>query len=301
MFGFLKNKKLLVTHGGKFHCDDIFACATIQIYLDEKGQDYKLVRTRDEEIIERADYVFDVGGIHDASKNRFDHHQKGGAGERQNGIPYASFGLVWDALGERVCKSKEIKNLIEEELVCSIDADDNGQKLFNLKGNVSPFRLQEYFYAFRPTWKEEPNYDEIFIDLVQKAKQIIKRLIKKSQDYLEAKVIVEEKYQQAEDKRLIIFDVNLPPAEHVLVDYPEPLYIISPRPEGTWRVGIVPNAHFSFESRKPLPESWAGLRDEDLQKVTGVSDAVFCHNGRFMAVAKTREGALVLAKLALES
>jgi len=36
-----------------------------------------------------------------------------------------------------------------------------------------------------------------------------------------------------------------------------------------------------------------------LAKVTGVPDATFCHNGRFLAVAKSKEGALKLAEIAL--
>ncbi len=42
-----------------------------------------------------------------------------------------------------------------------------------------------------------------------------------------------------------------------------------------------------------------GLRDEELQKITGVEDAVFCHKGLFLAVSKSKEGAVKLAELAL--
>ena len=57
----------------------------------------------------------------------------------------------------------------------------------------------------------------------------------------------------------------------------------------------------AFATRIKFPESWAGKRDKDLAEVSGVSDSVFCHNGRFLAVAKSKEGALALAKLALEN
>ena len=52
---------------------------------------------------------------------------------------------------------------------------------------------------------------------------------------------------------------------------------------------------------KDLPESWAGLRDQELINATGVSDAVFVHRNRFMAVAKNKQGAVRLAELALRS
>ncbi|MEK7088001.1 MAG: MYG1 family protein, partial [Patescibacteria group bacterium] len=43
------------------------------------------------------------------------------------------------------------------------------------------------------------------------------------------------------------------------------------------------------------------LRDAKLAEVTGVPDAVFAHRNRFMAVARSKEGAIALAKLALQS
>jgi uncharacterized UPF0160 family protein len=57
----------------------------------------------------------------------------------------------------------------------------------------------------------------------------------------------------------------------------------------------------TFDLRKSFPESWAGKVDGELAKASGVPDAVFCHNKRFIAVAKSRDGALALVKKALEA
>jgi len=54
-------------------------------------------------------------------------------------------------------------------------------------------------------------------------------------------------------------------------------------------------------NRKNFPKLWAGLRDEELQNVTGVPDAIFCHRGLFLAIAKSKEGAIKLAQIAVES
>ena len=78
----MNEKKTLITHNGSFHTDDIFACATLSLMLEKKGEKFEIIRTRDEEIIKTGDYVFDVGGVYDEEGNRFDHHQKGGAGVR---------------------------------------------------------------------------------------------------------------------------------------------------------------------------------------------------------------------------
>ena len=84
-------KKTIVTHSGRFHADDLFATAIMLEYLDGEAE---VIRSVDPKVIEKADYVLDIGRVYDPSKNRFDHHQ-GTAGARSNGISYASAGLVW--------------------------------------------------------------------------------------------------------------------------------------------------------------------------------------------------------------
>lgn len=292
---FFKKKKILVTHDGTFHADDIFATATISIL--EKGN-IKVIRTREQEWFQKGNYVYDVGGEYNPSRNRFDHHQKGGAGKRENGIPYAAFGLVWKTYGENLCGSKEVAEKIDQELVQAIDAHDNGVDIFTLKGEfVAPFLIENVFSAFRPSWKEPEEYDEPFMLLVDFAKKLLVRKIKKTKDKLEAFSVVKKAYEEAKDKRLIIFDESYP-AGDLLMEYTEPLYVVMPR-GNTWRVGCIRKEKKSFENRKSLPVEWAGLRDEDMARASGVADAIFCHNGRFLAVAKSKDGAVALAEKAL--
>ena len=49
-----------------------------------------------------------------------------------------------------------------------------------------------------------------------------------------------------------------------------------------------------------MPKEWRGLTGEELQKVTGVPDAVFCHPAGFIGGAETLEGAVEMAKRAVE-
>ena len=56
----------------------------------------------------------------------------------------------------------------------------------------------------------------------------------------------------------------------------------------------------SFEQRADLPAAWAGLSDAALEEACGVKGAKFCHNGRFIAVASSREAAIKMAELAVE-
>ena len=57
----------------------------------------------------------------------------------------------------------------------------------------------------------------------------------------------------------------------------------------------------TFVNRKDFPKAWAGFGMKNCENITGVSDAVFCHRGLFIAVAKSKEGAIKLAQIAVES
>ena len=293
-------KLVLVTHNGVFHADDIFACAIISLVLKKEGKDWSVIRTRDPEVITQGDYVFDVGGEYDPSKKRFDHHQKGGAGMRSNGTPYAACGLLWKEYGDSLTGNPLFTQKIDEKIFQPIDSDDNGIKTFTEIGDVSPYLAQSMLYAFRTTWKEdEKEMDAIFVDLVSFAEKIITREIKHKSDAYDARTLAQEAYEKSPDKRLIVMDTSFP-AEEILMEYPEPLYMIRPNSDGTWRATGVSLETHSFDRRKPFPAEWAGLRDEELQKVTGVSGATFCHNGRWLVVAKTKQDILALAQMALE-
>ncbi len=293
----------IVTHNGDFHSDDVFAVAVLKIVLGDET-DIKIVRTRDEAIFASADFLVDVGGEYDGAKNRFDHHQVGGAGVRENGIPFASAGLVWKKYGEQICGSLEIAQNIDNKLFVPIDANDNGVNIYGslVALDFFPYTIADLVNIFRPTWKEDKDlYDERFAELVALAKKIIEREIVVSKDLIEANVLVEKDYQNAEDKRLVILSAKYP-WSNILMKYPEPLFVVyQDSVNNFWRVKAVGDNKQVFKNRKDLPKSWAGKKDEEFAKVTGVEDAMFCHNKLFLAVAKSKEGALALAKLALEN
>ena len=66
----LKSKKTVAVHSGNFHADEIFSVAALSVLLN---QDIKIIRTREEGVLSSADYLFDVGGVYDPAKNKFDH------------------------------------------------------------------------------------------------------------------------------------------------------------------------------------------------------------------------------------
>jgi uncharacterized UPF0160 family protein len=289
----------LVTHNSRFHADDVFASATL--LLRYPGS--KIIRSRDQKIIDDADIVYDVGNIYDPEQLRFDHHQKGGAGHRDNGIPYASFGLVWRHFGEEIAGSREVAERIDRKLVQPIDAMDNGMDILTPKmAGLYPYTFQTVTFSFGPTWKEaESQIDKNFFDLVAFAERILDREIVQAKDLVEGEKFVKAAYEKAADRRVIELDANYP-WDEFLSTKPEPLYVIRPVSQSpNWQVEAVRDDIHSYAMRKELPENWAGKRDDDFAATSGVPDAHFCHNGRFMAVARSREGALKLAELSLEN
>ena len=292
--------KKLVTHDGSFHSDDIFSCATISLILELSSTPFTVTRTRDEELVKTADYVFDVGGVYNADMNRFDHHQKGGAGKHANGIEYASFGLVWEKFGTQLTGGEKTKEVVEQRLVSPIDAGDNGINLIQNLTEVSPYFLHNVFGALSPSWKEAGKENEAFFVCVEIAKNILRGEIKHAADGLEASEKVLAIYNNTNDKRVIVLDDSYP-YEFTLKDFIEPMYVVLPRKDSTWSVRAVRENPATFSNKKNLPETWGGLKDEELQNVSGVVDAIFCHRALFLAVAKSKEGAIKLAQIALQS
>ncbi len=301
------NKKKLVTHDGSFHADDIFACATLCMVLEKEGQEFEIIRTRDIDIIKDGDYVFDVGGIYNENTNRFDHHQKGGAGKRENDIEYASFGLVWKHFGMKLCDDDiAVWNIIDSKIAIPIDAVDNGMDIAIPKYNgVLPYYGDQPFLIFSPTWQEdESNTNKIFKNEVNNAVRILKREITVAKaDVLGRKIIIEA-YNKSVNKEIITLENNFPRYlyQNTLSTFPEPIYVIYPgRDNDHFKVEAIKKSFDTIESRKLFPEAWRGFLNSDinLAKITGVFDALFSHRAGFLITVKTKEGAIKLAELAL--
>lgn len=307
MFNIFKKKKIIVAHNGSFHADDIFACATLILHLESQGESYQVVRSRDEKVIASADYVVDVGGIYNKDINRFDHHQPGGAGKRDNGIPYASFGLVWEKFGMSLSKNNEIvMQDIDRRIAQPIDAIDNGISIsMPSELGLCDYGIYGIIGAYQNTWKES-GMDVMqlnnFLYLVNFFKPLLAREIDRSLHRLEMIDKIQEIYDTAENKSIleIPYHVSVSALVQVLNKHKEVLYIVC-RSNNNWKALAMRKEACSFENRKSLPLEWAGKRGKELAEITGVSDALFCHNAVWMAVAESKEGAWKLAQLALEA
>ncbi|HET6509364.1 MAG TPA: MYG1 family protein [Baekduia sp.] len=295
----------VATHPGGFHADDVFAVAALR--LAHPDEQIEVVRTRDAARQAAADVRVDVGGRDDASTGDFDHHQKGGAGERPNGIRYASFGLVWRAFGAAICGgSQEAADGIDERLVQGVDANDTGQTIMeSLVDGVRPMTVSGVVGALNPSWDErldQAEEDARFAEAVAVAQGILERQVAGAAGFQRARELVRAAIAAAAadggDPRVVELSSNMPWRETMVNEAPDARLVVYPKSDG-WGMVAVPVAPGAFDNRMDLPAAWAGLTGDELAAATGVDDALFAHTARFYASAGSREGVLALARAAL--
>lgn len=285
---------LIVTHNGKFHTDDVFAVAILKkIYKDAI-----VWRTRDEAMIAQADIVVDVGQVYDPKTHRYDHHQKEGSGVRENGIPYAACGLVWKHFGNEIVKDDVVWRDVDENIIQPIDAHDNGVKLFEKMTVVNPLQVISIIQGFLPNWDEELDYDSAFMRAVDQATSILDNAIKYYASRKKAFTLVEADIQEQKNDPVLVLSTRCPWMD-VVAKYQHIRLVVFQNSGGLWSVWCAKDDPLSFDGRIQFPHSWGGLSDGALVAVTGVADAVFCHRALFSVVAKSKEGAITMARLAI--
>jgi uncharacterized UPF0160 family protein len=293
-----ENTLRAATHDGIFHGDEVMATAILWI---AKDGDFTITRTRDPELLAQADIVFDVGG------GQYDHHMRGGNGMRNNGVPYASAGLIWRDFAPQVLYQvyvpaehwEEVAQAIDERLIQGIDAIDCGYHIRT--ENVPTIGLSAIISGYNLNWFQLHS-EEARMRQFMRAVEVAKATLLNTITGVFGQILARNSVHLADSPdggRTLVLDQFLPWQETVVKEMPDALLVVFPDVGGTWRVQVVPKELGTFGARMDLPEAWAGLRGEELQTLTGVADAIFCHPGRFIAGAETREGALELARLAL--
>lgn len=76
-------------------------------------------------------------------------------------------------------------------------------------------------------------------------------------------------------------------------------YVLFNSGNNDFRVQCVPVKEGSFVCRKFLHKSWFGIRDAELEKVSGIEGIKFCHSTGFIGGHNTRDGTLKMAELSL--
>jgi uncharacterized UPF0160 family protein len=308
---------IIATHSGKFHADDVFAVAALDIVFPG----CELIRTREPAKIRDADFAVDVGGIWDPQRGRFDHHQKGFEGARESGVVYASAGLVWKEYGARCVAltaeshegyvisaeyAQQIANAIDSDLVQYLDMSDTGAA----KNAPGSYGLSAVISGFNPSWIDEQASgdvavaEEFRLEQFRRAMGFMQDIITNAVKYRVGGLLAVDQVRQSEvleeGRLLLLKNSALPWSSLVRNEMPKALFVISHNiTEQRYMLHTVPATADTFEARKDLPAAWAGLQGAELAAVTGVPDAGFCHNKLFIASAKSFDGALKMARLAL--
>jgi uncharacterized UPF0160 family protein len=279
------------THDGSFHADEVTACALL-ILFDLIDKD-KIVRTRDHEELNVCEYVCDVGGIYDPKNKLFDHHQVDYQG------PLSSAGMILLHLQDIGKITPKEKVFFEFSLIHGVDAHDNGKELHS-KGVCTYSHIISNFVPI-PHDVNDETLDEAFSEALDFSVSHLKRMWKRYQYVQSCRQIVATSMAQGQD--YLLFDKSIPWLEIFFemdgINHPAKFVIM---PSGHhWKLrGIPPNLEEKMKVRLPLPEEWAGLLEEGLQKASGLKGAIFCHKGRFISVWQTKEDALEALKIVLE-
>lgn len=293
-----KKFKKLGTHNGKFHADEVIATAILKELFE-----VEIIRTRDINLLNTLDIVYDVGG------GEFDHHGPDKVyRDNDNATPYASSGLIWRKFGSEVIKFKyphlnedEVENLfnyIDRIFIEGVDALDNG--IWIDKTEIPLFHVSNIVEKFNPNWNSNKNEDEAFNEAVDFVSVILRNSLEHRISVLAAKNNVIEAFNKRPRKEILFLETYCPYG-YTLKDIDvnnEVLYVIYPKGPN-FAIQAVRNE--DNEDKKKLPLPWAGLTDEKLSEVTGVPGCIFCHTGRFIAVANSLDGIMALAKLAIDN
>ena len=281
-----KNNASAFTHSGKFHADDVFSAALL-LYLNPE-----INISRGNKVPEDFDgIVFDIG------RGQYDHHQKDSR-VRENGVPYAAFGLLWEALGGEIL-GQELAEKFDQTFVQPLDNNDNtGEKneLATLIGN------------FNPAWDAQGGNDEAFFQAVSVAGMILEnkferyrgneRADKRVEELLEAheKAILSGKKGKEESKILVL--PEFVPCQKRLSET-EIAFVIFPSNRGGYCIQPQ-KKEYSLNYKCSFPVEWLGLENEELIEKTGLESAGFCHKGGFLMTAGTLEDAIKACEISLE-
>lgn len=289
----MKEAKKVMTHAGVFHADDIFAT----LILEKVFGELEITRTFRVPVNVAEDVI-----VYDIGNEKFDHHQKDKA-VRENGIPYAACGLLWNEYGYDICGSDEVKQMVERDLIMSIDALDNGVQIVPSDSACQVATVSGIISGFNPNWDSEEKPDDAFKKAMDFARSILDNAIKNATSKYKAKVLVEDAIDFSE-KGVMVLDRFLPWQEHLFNSENKKadgiMFVVFPSARGGWNMQCVPDAPCSFGQRKPVPVEWKGAKAEELVKMTGVETVTFCHPAGFLSATGTKEDAIKLALLAME-
>ena len=272
----MKKITKLITHGGVFHADEVFSTAMLKMLYP----DAEIVRTfnvTDELCKDDQSIIYDIGF------GMYDHHQANRQ-VRQDGTPYAAFGLLWHDFWDNFVLNEEIAQRFDEGFIEEMDLHDNtgcGNSIATLIGD------------FLPTWEEDSSNDAQFLEAVEFATSILKRRFKQINAKFKAKEIVLEEYSMTKNNEICVLKKCIPWKDALCQS--DAKFVIYPSLRGGWNAQVVPVETASNIAKVEFPMEWWGKKENLPMGVT------FCHANGFLLAANTEEIAYSCCKTALQN
>ena len=292
----------------------------------------RIVRTRDEETINRADAVCDVGFQYDHSRRRYDHHQEGFNVTFPNcPILCASCGLVYIHFGREIIENilrknqrdpgtymEQIYGHMYHSFVKEIDANDNGIRQFdsapryNIQTSLSS-RVRNLNYSVRNPKREG---DQRFKDAVKLVgnefeENLLIYFDQEIQSHERSLEIVTPAYRSRLDVdpsghivlleencnfKSVLRDLEREEARRTNNTAPKVFYVLFPSRD-KWQCIALEDENRQL--RRPLP--CRGLKAEELSYRCGIPGGVFVHKNGFMCIFEERDNLIAFARYALQN
>lgn len=292
----------VVTHMGAFHSDEVVGTILLGWALNKP--ELKIARVGKITDEHKDKIVYDIGG------GEFDHHFEPKK-MREDGRLYSSAGLIWNKFKKNIINNMPIteeekttliseiekgNDIIDEKLIYPIDAMDNGISL----ERPTPFGgiLSSLAYI--------DNKDRGFELACEFVEPILFHMIKNETSKLTLKNEFEKYLEKSKNNlelskfKILILDKFVPWKDFLFADRKDKdiNFVIYPSLRGGFMAEAVSDGPLSFKNKKPFPEAWRGKSGKDLQDVSGIEDAIFCHMTGFCFSAENINNVIKACEIA---
>lgn len=287
----------VITHNGSFHADDVFST----IFLSKLWGDIRVFRAKEWENNTKSEKI-----VYDIGYGEFDHHGQH-ARVRENGMKYASFGLLFEKYGKEYLKKKKVEDVEEayqmflKEFIMQIDAIDNGVFPPNPK-DYSITTLASVIELFNKTWLEEKSENDAFLEAIILGNLIFNRIEKRILDKLAAKRKVDEAIQKSKNG-ILELEKYMPFMEYILTSAnptaKDILFAIFPSNRGGYNIRAINKELGNNANRLDFPKEWGGKTPDELKSLTNIQSFHFCHANLFLCSTDTLKDAREVASKAI--
>lgn len=294
-----------ITHNGTFYGIDVYSTALLSFVLPQ----VRVARIEVWRSIPRHHnaIVYDIGGVYDPEKNLYDHRDPKSRDYHWT-TRKKTFGLLWKRYGREILTRmnldpKYIEGVYESIHSKLVDHVDNNEIQPGKYCSYRKMSAATEIFDFNPVGESDDiSSNEAFLKAVNHARSVLQNAIRQAIGFATGKDAVEKVIDKAKDGISDPgFFFGLQWEVHSQSRNPkrdEIYFIVFPYVTGDW---WVETTRAAWDKHIGFPKNWEGKRGDDLVKITEVADATYCDYMGHHCRANSHEGALQLAKLAMQA